>query len=224
MIRPTVRLLAALVAGALLLVGCGSSEAASSSTSRPTASESTPSMIPEVGTTVAPRPSVAPLEVSVSSARFNAGAMVEPEPAPVSLQIDAIDVEAPIVPVGVAANDELEVPGAAEVGWYEYGPRPGDNRGSAVLAAHVDYGGRPGVFFELRTVTPGDQLGIEFDDGTIRRFEVVSLDQYAKDELPFDRVFARSGTPVLTLITCGGDFDASARSYEDNVVVYAIPI
>jgi LPXTG-site transpeptidase (sortase) family protein len=219
MIRSVIRLLPALVAGALLLVGCGSSQAASSA-SPPPASQSTPSMIPEV----APGPSAAPLEVTVSSARFDAEPTVEPEPAPVSLQIEAIDVEAPIVPVGVEANDELEVPGGTEVGWYEFGPRPGDNRGSAVLAAHVDYDGRPGVFFELQTVTPGDQLGIEFDDGTVRQFEVVSLDQYAKDELPFDRVFARSGTPVLTLITCGGDFDASARSYEDNVVVYAIPV
>jgi hypothetical protein len=39
-----------------------------------------------------------------------------------------------------------------------------------------------------------------------------------------DRIFAKDGDPVLTLITCGGDFNRSLRSYEDNVVTYAVPI
>ena len=46
----------------------------------------------------------------------------------------------------------------------------------------------------------------------------------SKDELPVDRVFSKDGDPVLTLITCGGDFNRSLRSYSDNVVAYAEPI
>jgi hypothetical protein len=37
-------------------------------------------------------------------------------------------------------------------------------------------------------------------------------------------VWARGGDSALVLITCGGDFDAEARSYEDNVVAYAAPV
>ena len=44
-------------------------------------------------------------------------------------------VGAAVVPVGLAPNRQMEVPAAADVGWYRLGPRPGDN-GSAVLAAH----------------------------------------------------------------------------------------
>jgi hypothetical protein len=39
-----------------------------------------------------------------------------------------------------------------------------------------------------------------------------------------DRIFARDGAPQLVLITCGGTFDRTIRSYEDNVVVTAEPV
>ncbi len=55
-------------------------------------------------------------------------------------------------------------------------------------------------------------------------FEVTDLRQYDKDELPFDEIFARDGDPRLTLITCGGAFNPSLLSYEDNVVVRAVPV
>lgn len=32
------------------------------------------------------------------------------------------------------------------------------------------------------------------------------------------------GSPRLTLITCGGPFDAEARHYRDNIVVTAVPV
>jgi hypothetical protein len=46
---------------------------------------------------------------------------------------------------------------------------------------------------------------------------------YAKQELPLARLFARDGKPRLTLITCGGAFDAGERRYDDNIVVTAVP-
>ena len=42
-----------------------------------------------------------------------------------------------------------------------------------------------------------------------------------KDAFPSERVYAPTTGPSLRLITCGGRFDRSVRSYEDNVVVYA---
>jgi len=33
-----------------------------------------------------------------------------------------------------------------------------------------------------------------------------------------------AGSPVLTLITCGGSFSESTRHYDSNVVVYAVPV
>jgi sortase (surface protein transpeptidase) len=117
----------------------------------------------------------------------------------------------------------MEVPGAVEVGWYRYGPAPGSS-GSAVLAAHVDYEGREGAFFRLRELRPGAEVEVTAKAGASRRFRVTEVVRYPKDELPDDRVFGRDGGPRLALVTCGGEFDRSARTYRDNVVAFAEPV
>jgi hypothetical protein len=45
-----------------------------------------------------------------------------------------------------------------------------------------------------------------------------------KEQLPLADVFDRSGAPRLVLITCGGQFDYTASSYSDNIVVVATPV
>ncbi|MDF1595298.1 MAG: class F sortase [Acidimicrobiia bacterium] len=151
---------------------------------------------------------------------------VEEAILPVVLTVGSIDVEAPIIPTGVdARTGQMAVPrNVTEVAWYEFGPRPAES-GSAVLAAHVDLANQgPGVFFRLRDVDPGDIVAVGFSDGSVRRFRVEARTIYQKDELPLDTIFAREGSPVLTLITCGGGFSESAGSYDSNVVVFAVPI
>ena len=69
----------------------------------------------------------------------------------------------------------------------------------------------------------GDSFEVAYDDGTTGRFEVTEIAQYGKTELPFDRIFAKDGEAGLVLITCGGTFNESLRSYDDNIVVYAVP-
>lgn len=144
---------------------------------------------------------------------------------PVGLHIDALSVSAPIAPAGALPSDEMEVPdGIGEVAWYRFGPSPGQS-GSAVLAAHVDLAGEgPGVFYHLSSLERGDHITVDFDDGSTTMFEVVDGARYHKDELDTARIFARSGPPTLTLITCGGGFNPSLRRYDSNVVVYAVPV
>jgi hypothetical protein len=43
----------------------------------------------------------------------------------------------------------------------------------------------------------------------------------AKDAFPASEVHKSSSHALLRLITCGGTFDPAARSYVDNVIVYA---
>jgi hypothetical protein len=143
---------------------------------------------------------------------------------PVAVHIPDLGVDARSVPVGVTPGSALlETPSdPTTLGWYRHGPVPGD-AGSALIAGHVDYNGRPGAFFGLRRLEPGATITVDHADGSSRIWRVVARRQYAKDELPADLVFARSGAPTLTLVTCGGLFDASKRSYRDNVVVFATP-
>lgn len=150
--------------------------------------------------------------------------MPEAGPSPVAIKIDRIGLENTVVrAVGVEPNGEMEIPEALEVGWYQYGPTPGQ-QGSAVLAGHIASGGINGAFLDLDRLEPGDLVEVVFDDGTSTQFEVTKAEQYEKYSLPFDDVFAETGDPQLVLITCGGEFDSEARSYEDNVVVFATPV
>ena len=143
-------------------------------------------------------------------------------PRPMRLRIPALGIDAPVAALGVAATGEMDVPRSARtVAWYAYGPSPGQD-GSAVLAAHVDYNGVRGVFFDLAQLDTGDRVTVELDGGRVRTFTVEERASVEKEVLPIDELFRRDGPPVLTLITCGGEFDAAARSYRSNIVVRAV--
>ena len=143
---------------------------------------------------------------------------------PVRLRIPALGQDAPITPAGVEQNGDMEVPdNVTDVSWYKYGSVPGAP-GSAVLAAHVDLAGQgPGVFFELGTLDHGNVIYVDFDDGSTAAYRTEARAVYDKEALPTEAIFSREGPPVLTLITCGGDFNRSIRRYDSNVVVYAVP-
>jgi sortase (surface protein transpeptidase) len=108
------------------------------------------------------------------------------------------------------------------VAWYRFGASPGQP-GSAVLAGHVDFGDGRAVFYRLGKLEPGAIVAVGFGDGSEQRFRVIARRLYGKDALPA-RIFAHGGKPVLTLITCGGGYDRSVRSYDGNVVVFAVPV
>ncbi len=149
-----------------------------------------------------------------------------PEPGgrqPVSMVIEDIDVvDATIIPVGVNPDQTFEVPPADQVGWYRFGPTPGEE-GSAVLAAHIAFDGVDGVFRHLADVEVGAVVVVGYDDGTSQRYRIDSVTDYFKEELP-PELFARDGDSQLALITCGGTFNPQLRSYESNTVAVATPI
>lgn len=146
-----------------------------------------------------------------------------PPPVPNRIRIPAIGVDASVVPVGLNPDGSMEVPAASDVGWYELGVRPGGPQGSSVLAAHVDYAGQRGAFYDLRALEVGAEVEVTGPDGRPLRYVVSERLQVDKDELPTQELFRVTGTPTLTLITCGGSFDRSVRHYEDNIVVRAVP-
>ena len=93
-----------------------------------------------------------------------------------------------------------------------------------MLVGHVDSSAQgPGAFFRLRDLRPGDRIFVRFGDGSSKVFRVTGRRAYLKAQLP-SNVFARQGSPVLTLVTCGGAFDVTSRHYADNVVVFAVPV
>jgi sortase (surface protein transpeptidase) len=143
---------------------------------------------------------------------------------PVSVAIPAIGVTSDLIRLGLNDDGTVQVPplGADDTaGWYERGPKPGAV-GPAVLLGHVDsaqFG--PGVFFDLGAVQAGDTVEVARADGSVAEFVVDRVEVHPKADFPTIAVYGNTDDAQLRLITCGGDFDPSARSYEDNVIVFA---
>jgi LPXTG-site transpeptidase (sortase) family protein len=145
-----------------------------------------------------------------------------PVSAPVALTIPSIGVQTSLTHLGLTAAGTLQVPSSTAVaGWYTGSPRPGAV-GSAVIAGHIDSVSGPGVFFRLSALHAGDQVYVRQADGTLVQFRVTTVSKYPKDSFPTAAVYGAVPDPELRLITCGGTFDYSTRSYLSNTVVYAV--
>lgn len=185
----------------LLLTGCAAQ--APDAVSEPTASVAVASPVPTP--TVAP--SVTPLPVGV---------------APSRVVIPRILLDEPLIDLGLTADGGMEVPSDfGDVGWYAPGGRPGGH-GPLVIAGHVDSRTGAAVFDRLRELAVDDTVDIVDVEGGLHTYRVVEVADYAKAAFPTVRVFGASAADELRLITCGGDFDASVGSYEDNRVVFAV--
>jgi sortase (surface protein transpeptidase) len=144
-------------------------------------------------------------------------------PVPTRLDIPRIGVHTDVIPVGLNADGTVTVPPGdprAPAAWYRYGASPGEP-GPAVLLGHVDSYRGPAVFYRLADLVPGDRISIGRADGHTVVFAVHSVENYPKTSFPTDAVYGPTDSPVLRLITCGGDFDRVHRTYLSNVVVYA---
>jgi LPXTG-site transpeptidase (sortase) family protein len=185
----------------LLLASCGA-------TPPPHPKAATPAAAPTAPTTTAAPPT-------------SAAALAHRSAPPARIRIPAIGVSAPVVRLGLKPDGTLEVPSDFDdTGWYTGGPAPGET-GPAVIAGHIDSHRGPAVFYRLRELRRGDQVSVERADGSSVRFTVDGIAQYPKRAFPTEAVFGPSPDPILRLITCGGSFDRSQRSYRDNVVVTA---
>jgi hypothetical protein len=145
-------------------------------------------------------------------------------PAIMQISLDSQGITAPVISVSTAGG-ALDVPADPKyVGLWDGGARPGWNRGSIVIDGHVDskdWG--DGSFFKLDSTPMGSTVTLSYA-GKSFRFKLVGRRVYVKGQgLPND-VFKMDMDLRIVLITCGGPFNAAKGSYEDNVVVYGVPI
>ncbi|WP_138734685.1 class F sortase [Modestobacter excelsi] len=204
---------AVLVAGLALAVGVPTAWAAT----RPG-----PAAGPPVAS-VLDTPSEGPSPAPAVTAHPAAPSAVAPRVAPVRLQLAGVD--APLDPVGVDPAGAMALPEDVDrVGWYRFGPAPGADEGTAVLAGHVDDAEQGlGALAPLREVEAGAEVRVTDAAGAVTRWQVVSRELIEKRALPLAALFQRTGPPRLVLLTCGGEFLPELRSYADNVVVVAEP-
>ncbi|POX61032.1 class F sortase [Streptomyces sp. Ru62] len=149
-----------------------------------------------------------------------------PAPLPFSpvqrVRIPAIQVDAPVVQVGLDADGWVaapppENPGLA--GWFTGAVSPGE-KGTAVIVGHVDNKQGPAVFYGLGALKKGNQVEVLRQDGKTAVFEIYGVEVFEKTNFPGDRVYGSKGAPELRVITCGGGF-SKQNGYDGNVVVFA---
>jgi LPXTG-site transpeptidase (sortase) family protein len=198
------RTAALLVTAGLVVVGCGAAGLAL--TRHP--------VVPQTAALqLLPAPT-GPIEAAPTE-----GAAQVAEPA--SLVIPSIGVTTALVHLGLTSSGALQVPPTTAVaGWYTGSPRPG-SIGSAVIAGHIDSVNGPGIFFRLSQLRRGARVYVKRADGTLAVFAVTQVRSYRKDDFPTTVVYGAVPDPELRLITCGGTFDYTTRSYLSNTVVYA---
>lgn len=140
---------------------------------------------------------------------------------PTWLRINKINVDAPLIPLGLDATGTLEAPEDYYVpGWYADGTAPGDV-GPSVIAGHVDSLTGSAVFRHLADLRVEDIIEVQ-RDGIWLKFQVTSIARFPKGGFPTAQVYGPTPDAQLRVITCGGSFDRARNSYRDNVVVFAI--
>jgi hypothetical protein len=167
-----------------------------------------------------PGPVSAPPTLSTVPVPTLAPVPVVAHSTPVSLRVPAISLSVPLSLLGLNSDGSVQVPtNDIAPGWFDLGPSPGQI-GSAVILGHVDTYQGPGVFFNLRTLLPGDQVQVSLADGAVTNFAVTSVVMYSKAQFPAQEVYQSHGSSALQLVTCGGTFDTQTGHYLSNIVVY----
>jgi len=208
------RLAGGVVLLAVALAGCGQQDPLPQwdGDVTPVPSGATAAAAPTIAAPPAPQPSEPPptTPTAVGGEAF----------LPTRLTLDAIDVDAPVIEVGVE-DRVLGVPDdPAELGRWSDGARPDDRTGSIVLTGHVDYQGLPGALRPLDTLQPGEEAVLTGAGGQQARYVTERVDVFRKTALPYEDIFLYDVPERLVLITCGGTFDRSTGHYDSNVVAY----
>lgn len=155
-------------------------------------------------------------------APINADTYTVANDMPRQIKIAARNIAGFIQKVGIDQNNAVATPGNINLaGWYTNSVLPGEP-GVSLLDGHVQGKYNDGIFKQLHTVEPGDQIEIEYGDKTVRNFEAVSINEYTVEETTAKQFDQMPGIDSqLTIITCGGKFIKETNSYEKRIVVVA---
>lgn len=149
--------------------------------------------------------------------------------APVEMQVDSIGLDAPIEDGSIVDGVMQDPSGPWVVSWYSQLGKVGEG-GNVVMAGHVDYWDTgPAIFKDIPYLQPGDVIRILGADGETYEYAVqwsqlFNVATELTPEVIQTQVVGDTGEEALTLITCGGEFDAAAGEYLHRYVVRATRI
>ncbi len=171
--------------------------------------------------------------VALSNRITSVETAAKPAQTPAQLRIPALQINAPVMPVGQTASGAMDAPTSkalhspywTSVFWYDQGPAPGQT-GNAVIAGHVDrVGGDPAVFWSLGHLAPGDKVFVAMKSGQQLQFVVNRVVKYpasAPSQDVINAVFGPTGEHHLNLITCSGVW--TGNGYDERLVVFTTQV
>jgi hypothetical protein len=142
---------------------------------------------------------------------------------PVHIRIDTIGVDYPIEYLEIIEGEMEQPTGAEAIAWYKETARLGE-KGNGLYAGHLNWWNIPeGPFFLLETLTEGDIVELDGDDGQTYRYIVQWQQDFPIDEEPPEEAVGPTlDQEVISLITCGGEWNADVALYDHRTVVRAI--
>lgn len=196
----------------------------SSVTPSPDATTAVPSV------TAVPDASAAPAEPSVAPAAL-AGCQASDTDGfvPTRFQLSNPVADEPVLSLGLDADGNIAAPPKdlpRTASWWNQGPRPGSDRGKAVLSIHTyrNGGALGNEMFDgdASVLKPGDLITLTNDDGRKACYEFVDATRVmvADYDPDSDVMVDFNGDPMLVIVICW-DFNKKTDEWDSRVFFHA---
>lgn len=139
-------------------------------------------------------------------------------------------VNARVMSMGITQTGELATPANInDVGWYEKSALPGTGSSAMLLDGHNGGPTKGGVFEDLPSLKPGDEVTIERGDGELFTYEVRDVEEVTVEELNNGGMEKLSNSADeayegLNIISCTGNWVPALQTYDKRVVVRAVAV
>ena len=144
---------------------------------------------------------------------------------PTAMTADKFSIDAEVYAADIVNGAMADPTGPYVVAWYQELAKLGQN-GNVVVAGHVDYWSvGEAVFWKLWQpgAKSGDEIIMTGEDGSKHHYAVATSRAYDNGSLTNDiiqkQIAGPTTIPVLTIITCGGTFNAVTGEYDHRIVV-----
>ena len=144
--------------------------------------------------------------------------------APRVLRIDKLGVEARVKRVGASLTGEPISPSNIyDVGWFDDGGKPGQT-GAVLINGHISGQTKNGVFHDLQTLVPNDEIKIERGDKKVIIYNVVKVQTFTGDQVDMNTALESidSSKNGLNLVTSSANYEGGNNQNIRRVIVFAV--
>ena len=146
-----------------------------------------------------------------------------PADNPKYLAIPALGItKTRVLGLGLLSEDQRAVPdNIYDTGWYENSSKPGQP-GAMFVYGHVSSWTSKGVFYNLKSLKPGNIVTIVRGDNKAYTYQVVSTKIYPYNNVDMNQVLTpiNPGKPGLNLMTCTGQVIKGTSEFNERLVVF----